>query len=175
MAVEELEIPSLENLMRTYGNDVLRTAYLYVKDVHLAEDIFQEVFLKVNLKMDSYRGESSIKTWLLRITINTCKDYLKSAWSKKVIATDEFETTSFEEQGYQQIENEEDNLIVRKIVMELPPKYKDVVLCVYYQEMSIEETAGTLNLAQGTVKSRLNRAKTKMKKVMEGRMSYGLS
>ena len=80
----EEESFDLESLMRTYGNDVLRMAYSYVKDYDTAEDIFQEVFIKVNANLAAFRGESSIKTWLLRITVNACKDYLKSAYSRRV-------------------------------------------------------------------------------------------
>lgn len=172
MVARSMEALDLESLMRTYGNDVLRTAYLYVKDIHLAEDIFQEVFLKVNSRYDSFRGESSLKTWLLQITINTCKDYLKSAWNKKVETTDEFKTQQVVEEGYEKIEKKEDNQVVKNAVMELPDKYKEVVLCVYYQEMSIEEAANVLHIASGTVKSRLNRARQKIKNSLEREVSY---
>ncbi|WP_310604109.1 sigma-70 family RNA polymerase sigma factor [Anaerosporobacter sp.] len=172
MVVRSIDAPNLEGLMRMYGNDVLRTAYLYVKDIHLAEDIFQEVFLKVNSHYESFRGECSIKTWLLQITINTCKDYLKSAWNQKVEPTDEFQTQQVVEDGYEKIENKEDNHVVKEAVMELPEKYKEVVLCVYYQEMSVEETADMLRIAAGTVKSRLNRARQKLRGSLERRVSY---
>ena len=172
MVARSMEALDLESLMRTYGNDVLRTAYLYVKDIHLAEDIFQEVFLKVNSRYDSFRGRSSLKTWLLQITINTCKDYLKSAWNKKVETTDEFKTQQVVEEGYEKIEKKEDNQVVKNAVMELPDKYKEVVLCVYYQEMSIEEAAKVLHIASGTVKSRLNRARQKIKNSLEREVSY---
>ena len=59
-----------------YGNDVLRTAYMYVKDKYTAEDIFQDVFIKVNRSLSEFKGNSSIKTWIIRITINTCKDFI---------------------------------------------------------------------------------------------------
>lgn len=172
MVARSMEALDLESLMRTYGNDVLRTAYLYVKDIHLAEDIFQEVFLKVNNRYDSFRGECSVKTWLLQITINTCKDYLKSAWNQKVETTDEFKTQQVLEEGYEKIEKKEDNQVVKNAVMELPDKYKEVVLCVYYQEMSIEEAADVLHIASGTVKSRLNRARQKIKNSLERKVSY---
>ena len=61
----------IENLIREYGNDVLRTAYMYVKDIHTAEDIFQDVFIKVNQKLSTFEGNSSIKTWIIRIAINS--------------------------------------------------------------------------------------------------------
>ena len=84
------ECPNLESMMRTYGNDVLRTAYMYVKDIHTAEDIFQEVFIKADRNKESFRGESSVKTWLIRITVNACKDYLKSAYNRRVTPLQEF-------------------------------------------------------------------------------------
>lgn len=172
MVVRSEEALDLEGLMRTYGNDVLRTAYLYVKDVQTAEDIFQDVFLKVNCRLDGFRGECSLKTWLLQITINTCKDYLKSAWNRRVHTTEEFQTQQVEETGFEAVEKKQDHKIIKEVVMELPDKYKEVVLCVYYQEMSVEEAAYTLEIAVGTVKSRLSRARQKIKELLERRVSY---
>ena len=76
----------IEALMREYGNDVLRTAYSYVNDRAAAEDCFQEVFIKAYKNLSGFRGESSVKTWLIRITINVCKDYLKSAYQRHLQA-----------------------------------------------------------------------------------------
>jgi len=161
----------IETLMRKYGNDVLHTAYMYVKDSHLAEDIFQDVFIKVNQKLSTFQGSSSIKTWIIRITINTCKDYLKSAWNQKVVPMTEFEeNTLASDNDYTAVEQQDENKLIRQSVMKLPDKYKDVVLCVYFQEMSISEAAKTLQIAEGTAKSRLFRAKEKMKLCLEGRI-----
>lgn len=162
---------NLESLMREYGNDVLRTAYLYVKDIHTAEDIFQDVFLKVNLKLDTFQGNSSIKTWLIRITINTCKDFLKSAWNTKVLPMEEeTERTLGREEDFDEIERRETKQRVKEAVEELPVKYREVILCVYFHEMSVPETAKVLRLAEGTVKSRLSRGREKLKKMLEGRV-----
>lgn len=164
----------LESLMRTYGNEVLRTAYLYVKDIHAAEDIFQDVFLKVNMKLDTFREESSIKTWLIRITINVCKDYLKSAYQRKIVTMEEFMEDSITAQDdYEQIERKETCETVKEAVMQLPEHYRAVILCVYYQEMSMEEAAKVLDLPVGTVKSRLARAKSQLKETVEGRLELG--
>lgn len=73
-----------EEWMNVYGTDVLRTAFFYVKDYSTAEDIFQEVFFKTYKKMNTYRGAASIKTWIVKITVNQCKDYFKSSWFKRV-------------------------------------------------------------------------------------------
>ncbi len=171
MYEEKSLVYDLETLMREYGNDVLRTAFLYVKDNHLAEDIFQDVFLKVNQKLSTFQGSSSIKTWIISITINTCKDYLKSAWKRRVVPITEFhENTIAGKNDYTAVEQQDENQLIRKVVMELPDKYKDIVLCVYFQDMTISEAATLLNIAEGTAKSRLFRAKEKMKICLEGRI-----
>ena len=163
---------TLEELMREYGNDVLRMAYLYVKDIHTAEDIFQEVFLKVNQKLDTYEGRSSVKTWLLSITMNTCKDFLKSAYQKRVVPMfDYLGEGEGAEDNFDRIEQRETARTVREAVQELPQPYRDVVICVYFREMGMEETARELGIGTGTVKSRLYRAKEKLRQGLERRLA----
>lgn len=162
----------IETLIRMYGNDVLRTAYLYVRDLNTAEDIFQEVFIKVNRKLSTFEGNSSIKTWIIRITINACKDYLKSAWNKRVVPMMEYqEDMIVSETDYDDVENKDTRELIRKTVLSLPSKYKDLILCVYYQDMTVAEAANALNIAEGTAKSRLSRARQKLKTMLEGRIS----
>ena len=161
----------IETLIREYGNDVLKTAYAYVKDKFTAEDIFQEVFVKVYKNLDSFRDESGIKTWIIRITINTAKDYLKSAYSQKVVPMMEFEENMLtSDDDYEKIENQDRDEQVKKTVMSLPDQYREVLLCVYYHDMSVADTAKALNIAEGTVKSRLSRAREMMKNKLEGRL-----
>ncbi|MDF2868514.1 MAG: polymerase, sigma-24 subunit, subfamily [Anaerocolumna sp.] len=171
MYQEKEEVHDIETLIRKYGNDVLRTAYMYVKDSHLAEDIFQDVFIKVNQKLHTFQGDSNIKTWIIRITINTCKDYMKSAWNQKVMQfTEVHENTLTGKDEFVAVEQEDENRLVRDAVIQLPQKYKDVLLCVYFQDMSVAETAKLLGIAEGTAKSRLSRAKDKLKLSLEGRI-----
>lgn len=162
----------IETLIRQFGNDVLRTAYLYVRDRNTAEDIFQEVFIKVNQKLSTFEGNSSIKTWIIRITINTCKDYIKSAWSKHVVPMMDYqEDMIVSETDYDDVEKKDTRELIRKTVLSLPAKYKDIVLCVYFQDMSLTEAAKALHIAEGTAKSRLSRARQKLKALLEGRVS----
>ena len=161
----------IETLIREYGNDVLKTAYAYVKDKFTAEDIFQEVFVKVYKNLDSFRDESGIKTWIIRITINTAKDYLKSAYSQKVVPMMEFkEDMITSDNDFEEIENRDRDRVVRETVMTLPEAYREVLLCVYFHEMSVADTASALNIPDGTVKSRLARAREMLKTKLEGRL-----
>ena len=75
----------LSYLMQRYGKQVYRLAYYYVRDKHLAEDIYQEVFIRVYKNYHKFRHESSFYTWIYRITVNLCKDYLKSAKVRRII------------------------------------------------------------------------------------------
>ena len=162
----------IENLIREYGNDVLRTAYMYVKDIHTAEDIFQDVFIKVNQKLSTFEGNSSIKTWIIRITINTAKDFLKSAWNRRVVPMMEYqEDAIISDSDYESVENKDTNDMIMEAVLSLPDKYKEVILSVYYNDMTIAEAATSLNLAEGTVKSRLSRGRQRLKSALEGRVS----
>ncbi len=169
---EKIPAYDIESLMRQYGNDVLRTAYMYVKDVHTAEDIFQDVFIKVSQKLSSFEGNSSIKTWIIRITINTCKDYLKSAWNRRVVTMMEYQEDAIvSESDYEEVEKQDRNQLIKNTVLSLPEKYRDVVLCVYFQDMTITEAASALGIAEGTAKSRLSRARLRLKEALEGRIS----
>ncbi len=170
--IPEKSAYDIESLIRQYGNDVLRTAYLYVKDLHTAEDIFQDVFIKVNQKLNTFEGNSSIKTWIIRITINTCKDFLKSAWNKRVVPMMEYQEDAIvSDSDYEEVETKDTREMIKKTVLSLPPKYKDIIICVYYQDMTITEAAQALRIAEGTAKSRLSRARQKLKSVLEGRIS----
>lgn len=161
----------IETLMRKYGNEVLRTAYMYVRDYHLAEDIFQDVFLKVNQKLNTFQGDSSIKTWIIRIAINTCKDYLKCAYQRRVVPMMDYKEEALScDDVYDKVEQSDRNEEIRSVVMSLPDKYREIVICVYYNGMSVSEAADVLHIAEGTAKSRLKRARDKMKTVLEGRV-----
>ncbi len=162
------ETPDLETLMRTYGKEVLQTCFSYVKEKSLAEDMFQETFLKAYKYLPTFRGESSIKTWLIRIAINTCKDYLKSAYARNVVPITDFKEETLSSDGdFDDVEKSDTRKLVRESVMKLPEKYRDVVICVYFHEMSLTEAAGVLALPVGTVKSRLSRASEKLRGMLK--------
>ncbi|MGN1084441.1 MAG: sigma-70 family RNA polymerase sigma factor [Lachnospiraceae bacterium] len=167
-------IYDLEALMRTYGNDVLRMAYCYVKDYDTAEDIFQEVFIKANAKAESFRGESTVKTWLLRITVNACKDYLKSAYRQRVTMLSEEEEARLPAADMiEEIEQRQDRKRVREALLKLPEKYREVLVCLYFEERSVAETAKLLGLSEGTVKSRLSRARERFRAILEEEQKGG--
>ena len=160
----------VERLIEDYGQDVLKIAYLYVKDQQLAEDIFQEVFYKVMKNYHKFEHLSSEKTWLIRITINTCKDLLRTSWLRRVttFGTLEEQNQTQYEQPFDMTQSESNNELY-EMIMKLPQRYKEVILLFYYEDFSYDEMAKILNIPKGTVQSPLARGREKLKKMMEER------
>lgn len=165
----------LEQIMKEYGDELVRLAYSYVKDVDIAKDITQNAFVKCYQKLDSFRGDSKMKTWLYRITINECKDHLKSWNHKKVRVMDYIQenTKSALPSAESSVFNEAKNQEIKNIVLSLPNKYREVLYLYYYDSLNIEEVAEVTDLGVNTVKTRLRRAKQRLKIKLEEAELYG--
>lgn len=156
----------LQDWMQQYGEGVLKLAFLYLKDRHLAEDVFQEVFTRVYLHMHEFRGEASPKTWIYRITANLCHDR-KSHWTARrvlflgedLLAARADVSSDPEDDALARV----DAAVLLHEVLKLPVEYREVVLLVYYEEMTLQEVAQVLGLPPGTVRSRLFRARRRLK------------
>ncbi|KAJ49275.1 RNA polymerase sigma-70 factor (ECF subfamily) [Clostridium tetanomorphum] len=162
----------LERLIEEYGNDVLKIAYLYLKSKDKAEDVFQEVFLKVYSNYDKLNNIKSEKSWIVSITINTCKDMLKSSWLKRIIFLGEKEEEcSFicEEDVEKKVLDKIYRKGVLKKIMDLPDKYKEPILLYYYEEFSTGEISEILKVPEGTIRSRLHRGRQLLKNIIGGK------
>jgi len=159
----------LEWLMKEYGDQVTRLAFTYMKQKQLSEDIAQEVFIKCYENLESFRHESSYKTWLYRITVNLCKDKLRS-WSFRHIILTEFfsKTKSTNKSPEMELVGLENKQLIAEKILSLPVKYREVIILYYYEEMSYNQISTLLDLRLQTIKSRLHRARLLLKKSLEG-------
>ena len=155
--------PDLSRMMESYGNSLLRLCFMYLKDRQLAEDAVQETFFKVYKNYGSFDGGRGEKTWVTRIAINVCKDMLRSAWHRRVNVTEELADIP-DEGGLRNVAD--DTLILE--VMKLKPRYKEVILLFYYQDMKISDIALALNAPESTVSVRLKRARELLKQRLGG-------
>ena len=142
----------LDRLMEQYGSTLLRMSALYLKDADLAQDAVQETFLKAYRRLSDYRGDSSEKTWLTSICINVCRDMLRTAWFRHQSRVD---VDSLPERPADF--DFPDNTVLTE-VMQLPAKYREVILLRYYEGLKLKEIASALGLSDGRVRSRLNKA-----------------
>lgn len=145
-------------LVETYQTPLLRMCCLYLRDAALAEDAVQETFVKVYRSMDSFRGDCSEKTWVMRIAMNTCHDLRRSGWFRLM---DRRYTPDMLPETGADCTPADDTLITA--VMHLPPKLREVVLLYYYQGMTTLEIASALGLSQSSVSGRLKRARDRLR------------
>jgi RNA polymerase sigma-70 factor (ECF subfamily) len=158
----------LNRLMDLYGDDVLRTCYMFLKDRHRAEDAFQEVFLKVYRSLNGFKAKSSEKTWIISIAINHCKDMLRSSWVKRVMLTDRIRSASAAPDVEKGLIRQDEKRFLYETVLALPQVLKEVIILYYYQELDTREIAHILKIPEGTVRSRLHKARTVLRKELGG-------
>ncbi len=158
----------LDQFVRMHGEELLRLAITYVKNTQVAEDIVQDVLLKAFEQQQQFRGESTYRTYLYRMTINRSYDYLRSWSYKNTVLTNKIQkifqgTKSAEQQVIELTENAR----LGHAILQLPIKYRETIILYYYKEFNIEEIAQLLNTSSNTVKTRLRRGREKLKFILE--------
>lgn len=155
---------TFEELYEKYATDVLRVAYYYLGDRQRAEDVTQDVFVKYLItRPELIPGRE--KAWLLKVALNRCRDLWRSSWMKKVIlGHPAFELFPADDE----IGRSADSIALAEAVNRLPADFKEVVLLHYYQGYGVSEIAEMMDVAEGTVSSRLSRARGRIAKEMKG-------
>lgn len=154
---------NLERLISEYGDALLRMCYLYLKDYHLAEDAVQETFIKAMKSYDSFEQNSSEKTWLTRIAINTCKNMMRNRWFK--IARENVSLHIAELNG-NPIEDFHKKTSVTGAIMKLGANDRKMIVLYYYQELPVKEIASITGKTRAAVSQCINRARIRLKKIL---------
>ena len=151
---------AFQQAVEVHTEHLLKIAFLYVKDWPAAEDIVQDVFLTYYEKFEQFEQRSSLKTYLIRMTINKCKDYLKSWRYRKQSLTNNF---FMSKQDRRRVVEDAERLDIANAVLDLPIHLREVVIHYYYEEQSVLEVAQLLSISDNTVKTRLRRARQLLK------------
>lgn len=163
----------LYDVMDQHGDYLKRLIYTYVKEIQKTEDLLQEVFIKFYKSLDVFEGRSSIKTYLYRIAVNECQNYLKSWHYKKFEVTERVKNWLKRDSIELDVLRQEQNQSIGQIVNSLPIKYREVIWLHYYVELSIAEMAEVLKCSPNTVKTRLARGRRLAKiTIEEGNLEY---
>lgn len=152
----------ISSVVEKYSDTVFRTAYHALCDRHYAEDITQEVFLRLMQSLPEFESEEHEKAWLIRVTLNMCKSY-----NRKVYSHPETELTDnyVQRDGF-------DGKPVMAAVMALPEKYRSVVYLHYIEGYKIAEISEMTGQNQNTVSSLLMRARAKLKTILKEEFDY---
>jgi RNA polymerase sigma-70 factor (ECF subfamily) len=145
-----------DDIAEKFIDMIYRLAFTRTKSHTNAEDVTQDVFLKLMQSKKQFESEEHLKAWLLRVTINCTKDLFVSAWFSKTDELDENIPIAAEEKSD-----------LYYALMELPKKYRTVIHLHYYEGYSVEETARIINAANGTVKSQLHRGREMLKNILQ--------
>lgn len=148
---------------------VYNLAFQYVQQAEEAEEIMQDVFLRINEKQHTFREEATLKTWIYRITVNRSIDYLRSKKRKDLLRSlfllhkkQELEQHNWYHPGFS-MEQQEKVAAIFKIVNSLPPQQKNALLLVKMEGLSMKECASVLNTTEKAIESLLSRAKFTLK------------
>jgi RNA polymerase sigma-70 factor, ECF subfamily len=152
---------ALAEILRAYRRKVFGLAYSFVRDREAAEDVAQEVFIKVWRALPAFDGRASLSTWIYTIARNTSLSALRDRRAKREDAAapdPDLEVAS--ESGAAELAAENASLL--RLIERLPDKQRQVVLLFYLQEQSHEEVATMLAMPVGTVKTLLHRARSSL-------------
>ena len=162
---KEINKITAEEVIDRYADMVYRLALLQVKNRPDADDIFQEVFVRLVKNIHKLQDWEHVKAWLIRVTTNCSRKHFNQYWNKNVSFLDETEEIVSEETGYEMVE--EGNFIWQA-VRRLPEKYRVVVHLFYFEELSVAQIASATKQKETTVKSQLFRAREMLKTSLEG-------
>ena len=139
-----------------YKKTIYNIAFTYVHNSFDAEDIVQDVFMKYLNSNETFQTLDNERFWIVRVTINTAKSYLRKTWKQRVVLNDDI---------LNNVEARDDvvNNEMFEIICSLPHKYKEVILLYYYEDMKINDISKTLNITESNVKKRLERARNLIK------------
>lgn len=143
-----------------YADLVRRVCMIHLKNHADTEDIFQTVFLKYVTGTTEFESEEHEKAWFIRVTINACKDLLRSFFRSRTVSLDDLL-----EQPDQVPENHRE---VLEAVLALPDKYRDVVYLHYYEGYTAPEIGTILHKNPNTVYTLLTRARDELRKMLGG-------
>lgn len=151
----------IQEALEKYSDMVIRIAYQNVKNQSDAEDIAQEAFLKLIKLWPKFENHEHEKAWLIRVTINLCKNHLKTAWHRKTVAIND---------NCYSLSSEENEVL--EVVMQLPVKFRNVIYLYYYEDYSVKQIADILERSENTICSWLFRARKALKTKLVGGFEY---
>lgn len=181
--LKERDEAAFRELVETYSDRVFNMTFRMLGNREEAEDVSQEVFITVFKAIDSFRGDAKFSTWLYRVTANHCKNRIKYLARRHDRSKSEFDeridrkaaaggTTAPSEirRPDQEVEGAETTELVQRLIAELEEDHRVLIVLRDIEELSYEEICEITELPEGTVKSRLHRARQALRKKLKKHM-----
>lgn len=154
MNISSVDNDFIQYIVEKYSDMILRIAYQNLKNKSDSEDVTQDTFMKL-IKQSTFRDEAHMKAWLIKVTINKCRDLNKTVWYRRTESLAEIE-----------IPFNEDEIGILEEVFKLSNDYRNVIYLYYYEGYSISEIANILDTKENTISSQITRARKKLKNIL---------
>ncbi len=152
-----------EELFKKYGDEILRTCMLILRNRSLAEDAAMTVYEKAFVSFKGFRGEAGEKTWLIRIAVNECRNILKSS-AYKTSMSGEIPDTAEDRDEFSEAETK---AAVSTAIMSLPEIYREAAVLHLYNGFTLKEAARLAGVSQSAMTFRVSKAKELLRKALE--------
>lgn len=165
--IQKGDASSFEWVVDQYKNKIYALAYGYTKDAHMAQDLAQDIFIKIYQNIGSFQGQSAFSTWLYRVAKNQCIDWIRKNKTHIENTFLEGGRWQFKDQSLnpeEKILQEEKNTILHDAIEQLPEKYRTPLMLFHFQELTYDEIAQVLQLPSKTVATHLYRGKKILRK-----------
>ena len=162
---------AFEQLIGPMEQKIWRICWHYTGNRETAEDCGQEAMLRIWRSLDTYRGECALESWVYRIAANCCMDYLRKKKRDKSVSVEPLQEQGFDPADpspgtEEQVVAAEDRQRLREAIRSLPEEQREALVLTQLEKVPYEEAAGLLGISEGTVKSRVNRAKARLKEIL---------
>ncbi|OWA34356.1 hypothetical protein B9G55_18780 [Saccharibacillus sp. O16] len=162
----QMEAADPDTIVRTHWGEVWKYLFFMTRSHSTADDLTQDTFIRALRGLDSFRHEASMKTWLLRIARNTYINHKRSAFVRRVLTFAEVQPTQTQTSAENVYLAEAGERRIWELVFRLPDKLRETLLLEAHYGMTAREGAEWLGIPEGTYKSRLSRARSRMERWM---------
>ena len=173
-ACQQGDKAAFQKLVKQYQEKVRGLVYSILNDPELIDDLTQEIFIKVYTSISRFEHRSSLSTWIYRIAVNHCRDEIRRKRIRRWFSLEKMELDPIavgERTDGKMLQNEKIDM-VRWGLSQISEKHRSIIVLKDFENLSYEEIARILDLELGTVKSRLNRARTALKEVLDPHWSF---
>ena len=158
-------------LMEPLEQLVWRVCWHYTGNREAAEDCGQEAMVRIWRSLESYRGECALESWVYRIAANCCMDWLRKKKRDRSVSVEPLREQGFDPADdapgtEEQVVQKDERRRLREAIRQLPDDQREALILTQLEKVSYEEAAQALGVSEGTVKSRVNRAKARLKEIL---------
>ena len=162
---------AFEQLIEPLEQLIWRICWHYTGNREAAEDCGQETMIRIWRNLDSYRGDCALESWVYRIAANCCMDFLRKKKRDKSESVEPLREQGFDPADpspgtEEQVVAEDEHRRLREAITQLPEEQREALILTQLQKVPYEEAALLLNVSEGTIKSRVNRAKARLKEIL---------